>query len=210
MTNSASARPGGQPRRVRGRSLNALALQLSAVALSFILVALLVVHTSQQAFTATTNNNSDTVTAASVGLTDNDANGAMFNVSGLLPGQTVYKCITVTYTGTIAPTTVQLYSTGTPTGTLAPYLNLTIDQGPGTNDGFANFTSYTSTPAAVYTGTLSGFSAYTGYSSAVSTGWTPSAGTSSETFRFGVSVQDNNSAQGLTTTFGFQWETRSS
>ena len=39
------------------------------------------------------------------------------------------QSLPVTYTGTVDPTAVLLYSSGAPTGTLAPYLNLTVDVG---------------------------------------------------------------------------------
>ena len=80
--------------------LQTLALQLAAVALSFILIALLVVTSSRQAFVAQNDNVSNQVTAAAVDLTDNDAGTAMFaNVTGLMPGTNVDRCIDVTYTG---------------------------------------------------------------------------------------------------------------
>ncbi|MDP9391888.1 MAG: hypothetical protein M3P89_11015 [Actinomycetota bacterium] len=68
--------------RPRGRSLNSLAIQLSAFALSFILVALLVVTSSRAAFVAQNDNTTNTVTAAAIHLGDNDSNGAMFNSTG--------------------------------------------------------------------------------------------------------------------------------
>ena len=121
--------------RARRRSLNGLALQLAAVALSFILIALLVVTSSRAAFVAQNDNVTNQVTAAAVDLTDNDAGTAMFaNVTGLMPGTDVDRCIDVTYTGTVDPTAVLLYANAAPTGTLAPYLNLTIDVGADTAD----------------------------------------------------------------------------
>src|SRR5687768_4308069 len=145
--------------RPRRRSLNGLALQLSAVALSFILIALLVVTSSRAAFVAQNDNVTNQVTAAAVDLTDNDAGTAMFaNVTGLMPGTNVDSCIDVTYTGTVDPTAVVLSVNAAPTGTLAPYLNLTIDMGTDTADPFRTCTAFTPS-ATVYTGTLAGFAA---------------------------------------------------
>lgn len=197
-------------RRRRGRSLNALALQLSAFALAFILVAVLVVTSSRQAFVAQNDNIANQVSSATIALSDNDSGTAMFaNVTGLMPGTNVDRCITVAYTGTVDPTAVQLYASAAPTGTLAPYLNLTVDMGTATTDAFRDCTSFVAT-TNVYTGTLSTFAAaHTGYPTG-STTWDPAATGESRTFRFRLQVQDTQAAQGLTATFGFSWETRTS
>ena len=194
------------------RSRNTLALQLSAVALSFILIALLVVTSSRAAIVAQNDNTSNQVTAASVDLTDNDSGTAMFaNVTGLMPGQTVDRCIDVTYTGTVDPLAVRLYASGTPTGTLAPYLDLTIDVAPDTTDGFRDCTNFPSTGTTnVYTGTLSAFATAHGTYAAGASTWDPAGSPETRTFRFRISVQDNSAAEGLTSTFGFSWETRTS
>jgi hypothetical protein len=200
--------PTSAPRR--RRSLNGLALQLCAVALSFILIALLVVTSSRAAFVAQNDNTSNQVTAASVDLTDNDSGTAMFaNVTGLMPGQVVDRCIDVTYTGTVDPTAVLLYVTGAPTGTLAPYLDLTVDIGNDTADPFRTCTGFVPT-ATLYTGTLSAFaSAHPHYAVGLRT-WDPAGSPETRTFRFRLAVQDNAAAKGLTSTFGFSWETRTS
>jgi hypothetical protein len=202
--------PASAPMRRSRRSLNALALQLAAVALSFIVIALLVVTSSRAAFVAQNDNVTNQVTAAAVDLTDNDSSTAMFNnVTGLMPGTNVDRCIDVTYTGSVDPTAVLLYTSGAPTGTLAPYLNLTIDVGADTADPFRTCTAFVSS-ATVYNGTLSDFATnYGSYATGVST-WDPVGSPETRTFRFRVSVQDNAAAEGLTSTFGFSWETRTS
>jgi hypothetical protein len=190
--------------------MNALALQIAAVALSFILIALLVVTSSRAAFVAQNDNVTNQVTAAAVDLTDNDSSTAMFsNVTGLMPGTNVDRCIDVTYTGTVDPTAVLLYVTSAPTGTLASYLNLTIDIGADTADPFGTCTAFVSS-STLYTGTLSTFAAARNtYATGLST-WDPAGSPETRTFRFRVSVQDNAAAEGLTSTFGFSWETRTS
>jgi hypothetical protein len=199
------------PARRGGRSLNGLALQLAAVALSFILIALLVVRSSRQAFVAQNDNVSNQVTAAAVDLTDNDSSTAMFaNVTGLMPGTNVDRCIDVTYTGTVDPTEVQLYIAGTPTGTLGTYLNLTIDYAPDTADAYGSCATFPGSPTPVYNGTLAAFAtAHAAYATGATT-WNPAGGPETRTFRFRISVQDNVAAVGLTSTFGFSWETRTS
>ena len=202
--------PASAATRPARRSLNALALQLAAVALSFILIALLVVTSSRAAFVAQNDNVTNQVTAAAVDLTDNDSSTAMFNnVTGLMPGSNVDRCIDVTYTGTVDPTAVLLYINSAPTGTLAPYLNLTIDIGADTADAFRTCTAFVSS-STLYNGTLSDFATNrASYATGLST-WDPVGTGETRTFRFRVSVQDNAAAEGLTSTFGFSWETRTS
>ena len=205
-------RPSVAGRRRGGRSLNSLAIQLSAFALTFILIALLVVTSSRAAFVAQNDNTTNQVTSAAIALTDNDATTAMFdNVPNLMPGTTYERCIDVTYTGTVDPTAVILYATGAPTGTLAPYLDLTVQIGVDTPAAFRDCTGFSST-GTLYSGTLSNFaSTRTSYANGVST-WNPGPPTVPETrtFRFELTVQDNNAAVGLFSTFGFSWETRTS
>lgn len=197
-------------RHRRGRSLNNVVLQLSAFALAFILIALLVVTSSRAAFVAQTGNVANQVTSAAIDLADNDAGAAMFqNVTGLMPGSNVDRCIDVTYTGTVDPLPVLLYAPAAPTGSLAPYLNLTVDIGADTADSFADCTSFVPT-GTVYSGTLAGFAtAHGGYATGVPT-WDPVGSPETRTFRFRLSVQDDAAAEGLTTTFGISWETRTS
>jgi hypothetical protein len=197
------------PRR-RGRSLNGLAIQLAAGALSFVLIALLVVTSSRAAFVAQNDNTGNSVSSASILLSDNDSTTAMFNnVTGMVPGTPVEKCIDVTYTGTVDPTAVMLYASGTPTLDLAPYLDLTIEIGADTPAAFRDCTGFTPT-ATLYTGTLATFaSAKSSYATGLTT-WDPSVTGEVRTFRFRLTVQDDALAANKSTTFGFSWETRSS
>ena len=207
--NIGAPHPAAPARRGR-RSLNGLALQLAAVALSFTLIALLVVTSSRQAFVAQNDNVSNQVTAAAVDLTDNDSSTAMFaNVTGLMPGTNVDRCIDVTYTGSVDPTAVLLYINAVPTGTLGPYLNLTIDIGADTADPYRTCTGFSSS-STLYTGTLADFATNRGsYATGLST-WDPVGSPETRTFRFRLSVQNDPNAEGLTSTFGFSWETRTS
>lgn len=200
-------------RRRSGRSLNSLAIQLSAFALTFILIALLVVTSSRAAFVAQNDNTTNTVTAAAIDLVDNDSGSAMFNSVGLMPGTNIEKCIDVTYNGNIDPLLVKIYATAAPTGTLGTYLNLTVDVGNDTADAFGTCTNFGLVGGStnVYTGTLAAFAgSHPDYASGRSTTWDPTGTGQTRTFRFTLSVQDNPAAEGLTSTFGFSWETRTS
>jgi hypothetical protein len=193
-----------------GRSLNSRVVQLGALALSFIAISVLVVTSSRAAFVAQNDNVTNQVTSASVDLTDNDSGTAMFdNVTGLMPGTTEIRCIDVTYSGTVDPLAVRLYSSGAPTGTLAPYLDLTIEVGADPTPVFRDCTGFVAS-GTLYTGTVAGFATDHGaYAAGVST-WDPGVGPETRTVRFSLSVQDDAAAEGLTTTFGYSWETRTS
>jgi hypothetical protein len=208
-----SAQPIGAWRHGRrGRSINARALQLAAIALSFILIALLVVTSSRAAFVAQNDNVSNQVSAAAVDLTDNDSGGAMFNnVTGLLPLVDTDRCIDVTYTGNIDPPPVKLFVSAAPTGGLVNYLNLRVDVTTDTADAFGSCTSFESgTVTTLYNGTLAGFAtAYPNYGTSL-TAWDPAGTGETRTFRFRLTVQDNALAEGQSATFGFTWETRTS
>jgi hypothetical protein len=202
--------------RRRGRSLNSLAIQLSAFALTFILIALLVVTSSRAAFVAQNDNSTNQVSSAAIALTDNDSSTAMFDSLGnMVPGQTYERCIDVTYTGSIDPTAVMLYGTGTPGGTLAPYLNLTVQIGADTPAAFRDCTGFSSTGTVYTGGTLQDFATTkTNFTNGVST-WDPAGPiapatttTETRTFRFAFTVTDVAAAANKTTTFGFSWETR--
>jgi hypothetical protein len=212
MSTSQPRIPAAVP-RPRGRSLNSLSIQLSAFALSFILIALLVVTSSRAAFVAQNDNTTNTVTAAAIDLTDNDSGSAMFNSVGLMPGTNLEKCIDVTYNGNIDPLLVKIYATAVPTGTLGTYLNLTVDVGNDTADAFGTCTNFGLVGGStnVYTGTLAAFaSSHPDYANSRSTTWDPTGTGQSRTFRFTLSVQDVAAAEGLTSSFGFSWETRTS
>jgi hypothetical protein len=194
----------------RGRSLNSRVLQLGALALSFITISVLVVTSSRAAFVAQSDNVTNQVSSAAVDLADNDTGSAMFNnVTGLMPGVPQDRCIDVTYSGTVDPTAVLLYASGAPTGTLAPYLDLTVEVGSDPTPAFRDCTGFVS-GGTVYSGTLDAFAtAHGGYATGVST-WDPAGSPETRTFRFRLTVQDDAAAEGLTSTFGFSWETRTS
>lgn len=170
------------------------------------------------AFSDSTSNTGNQFTAGSVTIGDNDANAAMFNnVTGGKPGaaNTVQRCIKVTYSGSL-DSDVKLYTTDASLGTLAPYVDVTIEKGSFPGAPPANFgcTGYVAdSGGAIYTGTLSNFrSTYNSWANGL--GHNPGSATKwvqndSLVYRFAYTVQDNNSAQGLTTGLhSFTWEAR--
>jgi len=162
----------------------------------------LIVTASLAAFSDTTENTGNTWTAGTVIITDDDGVTAMFNTTGMAPGDTSTECIVVTYSGTLVPSTVRLYGVSGGTG-LDAYLDVVIEEGSG--GAFGDCTGFTnnSTP---FTNTLANFSAtHTNFANGI-TGWSPAANPESKTYRITVTLQDNNAAQGLNATATFTWE----
>ena len=168
------------------------------------------------AFTATTANSGNTFAAGTVAIGDNDANGQLFSMSGMKPGSTSSGCIQVTYTGSLAAN-VKLYGTTTGSG-LDPYITLTVTRGTISSGSFSSCTNFTadstdylgSGAGVVYSGTLQGYADdYTGGILDAPGGNTESW-TTSEThaYRFDVTLQDTDSAQGKTANQVFTWESR--
>ena len=192
----------------RGHSVTSVAVMLSAVAVSFVLIALLVVTSSQAAFTAATTNTGNSASTATLTLSDDDSGTAMFDgVTGLVPGTPVERCIRVTYVGGVDPAPVRLYAPGPVTGDLAPYLTLTVDVGPDSGGPYSSCAGFTATGGHVYDGLLGGVP--TTYDTGLTT-WDPVATGETRTFRFRLVVTDDTAAQDKSATFGFTWESRSS
>jgi hypothetical protein len=159
------------------------------------------------AFSSTTSNPGNSFAAGTVVIGDNDGGTALYNLSNQKPGVQTDKCIKVTYTGSL-DSTVKLYASAVTAG--GQYVDLGVTSGTGTQATCSDFVPDAST-SSVYTGTLKNFAdTYSAFASGLSD--TPLAGTKWQTndtvtYRFRVSVQDNNSAQGATTgTHSFTWE----
>jgi len=132
-----------------------------------------------------------------------DRSSAMFSLSGLEPGESDTRDITVTYTGSAAPAGVVLYvCSGEMTGNgLERYLYLTVERGSvieGTGGVFSG--------SIVFSGTLEAFGKeHTSYADGAGL-WMAGAPGAEQTFRFIVTLLDDNRAQGLDTTVAFTWE----
>jgi hypothetical protein len=159
--------------------------------------------TSSSAYSGVTANPSESWTAGTVTISDDDGGGAMFTVGGLTSATpAASRCLTVTYTGNVAAP-VKLYLTGL-TGTgLGTYLNLTVEAGTG--GGYGSCTGFSG--STIYSGTLGGFStAYTAYSNGLSASWTPSTNGAQKVFRLTYSLQNNASAPGKWDRATLVWE----
>jgi hypothetical protein len=178
------------------------------------------------AFSATTSNAGNEFQTGSVALTDNDSGTAMFNMTGAGPGDTVSKCITVSYTGTLT-SNVRLYGAATAGNGLNQYLDLKVTRGTfsgatpanmactdGAGSSFvADSASYGGGNGAGANGVL--FNARmdqypTTWTGGISDapGGTAEAWTNPEAhvYRFDVTVANDQSAANKTHTQTFTWE----
>jgi hypothetical protein len=167
------------------------------------------------AFTATTSNSGNEFQTGSLTIGDNDSGSAMYFVSNARPGDSVTKCIKVTYTGTLQGD-INLYATNT-VGPLAQYVDLTITPGTQTSSTFPDCTGFTpQAGGALYNGTLQNFAAtYTNFASnlhsnpAGKTAWDAN---DSVVYRFQVTLNESapSSAEAQSTgDHGFAWEVHS-
>lgn len=165
------------------------------------------------AFSSTTSNSGNAFSAGSVVLGDNDANAALLSLSNAKPGSSSTGCIKVTYTGSLAAT-VRLYASVT--GSLAQYLTLTVTRGTDSAPSFSSCTNFTadstnyigSGAGVVYSGLLSAFPTTYAAGLVDPTSGSPASWATSEahSYKFVVSLNDNNAAQGLSSTASFTWE----
>ena len=165
------------------------------------------------AFSATTTNSGNNITAGTVVLGDNDLGSAMYNVTNQKPGDTFQQCVKVNYTGSLS-STVKLYTTST-IGALGPYIDLQIRTGSG-SPTFPGCTGFTADAADLYSGTLANFgTTYNSYANGLLDSG-PGANTSwvngdSVVYRFTLTLQASapDTAQGATTgSHAFTWEAR--
>ena len=108
------------------------------------------------AFSSSTENPGNVITAGTVKLEDNDGGTALYSITGAKPGDTKTSCIKVTYIGSLAAT-VKLFTPST-IGELGPYVNLKVEAGTqATRPSRAATNSPLHTGATVYEGTLAAF-----------------------------------------------------
>ena len=162
------------------------------------------------AFSSTTDNTGNSFAAGTVVVGDNDGDAALYSLSDQGPGGSTVKCIKVTYTGSLAAD-VNLYTTSSVNAS-AQYFDLTVEKGTSDTSTFPNCGTFTS-QATVYSGTLSDFAttkdSYANGVSAYPGSQTSWAQNDALVYRFTVTVQDDNSAQGASSgSHLFRWEAR--
>jgi hypothetical protein len=202
------------PAEAERSSRKATIARMGAVALGIALVSILVLDQSRALFTATTSNPDNAFSAASIALTDDDGDAAMFTVPPtMVPGDVVTACIEVTYTGTADPAPVNIYrnayteSDGAGDGaTLDDALTFNIDKVDDCTSG-AN-------PVDVVDGTLIAAVTGTDYTTGLDGQWNPVASPGGVTvgYNFEVtftsSVDDNLRIGDGISNLIFTWETQ--
>jgi hypothetical protein len=207
---------------------------LGSAAISLLLISFLVLRFSNAVFSDATTNPGNQVSASNVSITNDHGATALFSVTGVVPNDTITRCITVEYTGTATGAdlaAVNLYAntdyndTTTGSGDFSGELNLTIERDDsfvGSGGTPTDCTGFSS-DATLYDGsvagkTIEGFTdtdAHVDYSSGLAAGWTPSATNETRGFRFvlefdgaaGADFQD--AVLGTTTALGVTWEIQS-
>ena len=204
--------PGRRNRQWRSGRYRASRIPALAIALSVLMVSFLVTAVSRAAFTDTTANSVNSLTAGTIDLIDDDSGSAMFSVADMVPGDTSQKCVTVTYQGTVAnPAGIKVYSGGyVDSGNFDTYLNLTIEEGSG--GSFASCVGFTLENTIESTGTLSDFdTTHTNYATGAGV-WDPASTPVSKTYRITFELDgatpDAEQAESVTALV-FTWEVQS-
>lgn len=182
--------------------IKAFAGVLAMAAASFIAV-----QATAAAFSSQTDNTANEFQAGTVNLSDADSGFALFDGSTLLgPGDVQVACIEVTYSGSL-DAEVRLYGAVTGGSGLEDYLDLTIERGTGDCTAFGTSTEVWGSGD----GGLGDFLAATSSFANGVDNWAPTGGGGDETvpYRFSVGQQDDNAAQGKSTTVNFVWEAQS-
>lgn len=163
------------------------------------------------AFSSSTENPGNKIDAGTVVLSDNDSGSALYDVAGAKPGDTVDRCITVAYSGSLA-SSVKLYLPDA-VGPLAQYVNMKVTAGTDASPSFGDCTGFVADGSALFNSTLAAFrTAHTGWANGL--GYNPGGDSKWDqgdavTYRVELTLQDDNAAQGLATgTHRLMWEAR--
>lgn len=202
---------------VRRRSPGVL-MRVLAIVLAVLLTTALIIQRSDSAFTSATEYGGNVVGAGTVTLTDDDAGNSPFAIENMAPGDTVTRCVTVTYEGTIDPKNyVHMYAEYADTSAAATdgaqYLDFSVKVGDegATCDSIGTPTGTWPTSGA---STLAGFvTAFPAYTQSLDTGWSPTDTTDrARPVQLTVSLPGDapNDAQGKSAKPVFWWEIRTS
>jgi predicted ribosomally synthesized peptide with SipW-like signal peptide len=167
------------------------------------------------AFSSTTTSSGNLFTAGTVNITDNDGSTALLSLSNARPNDSDTGCINITYTGTL-DSTVRLHANVS--GPLAQYLSLTVTRGIDSTPSFDNCGGFAADATdyigagngVIYSGSLSAFpSSYAaGLVDPVAGSPETWSNPESHSYRFTITLQDVEAAQGLSGSASFTWEAR--
>ena len=181
------------------RSLTTLAAVTAVVAFA--------VYGTFAAWTATTSNTGNSIESGDIGIADDDTGQAMFEVTGLEPGDSLVRCIEVSNTGTIGFSSLKLYSSPS-SGGLQEYLDVTVDRGTG-DTTFPDCAGFSVTDAGIFDDTLDQFP--TTAVSAIAESGDPAAGWAAggaKVYRVTATLPSDtpNESAGQSASFGLVWD----
>lgn len=164
------------------------------------------------AFSSQADNPGNNVSAGTVTLADNDSDTALYSMSNAKPGDSVTKCIKVSYTGSL-DADVKFYSPST-VGALGQYVNLQVE--PGTQAGTpatGSCTGFTADGGNLFNNTLNNLPTSYGAGVSDNPGTTASKWVNGDSVAYRVtatlSASTPDSAQGGTTnSHVLRWESR--
>lgn len=189
---------------------------LAAAIASALLVALLVLRSSEAAFSAHASDEGNEWSSGSITLSHNNSTAsAMFHLGdGVMgPGEERSRCIQVEYDGTLPDdyaVAVTLYAEN-PVGDVLDYLDLEVQVGTSTDpDEYGTCTTFVADGAPLVSGTTVADFAATSSSFLTGAGpWEPAGSPEVRTYKFTVTLQDDDAAQGRTGKVDFTWEAQS-
>jgi Camelysin metallo-endopeptidase len=165
------------------------------------------------AFSATTTNSGNNISSGTVNISQHTGATTLYSVTNQKPGDSVTKCVRVTYSGSITASAVKLYvSSGITNGT---NFNLEVDRGSGmttldNTDSCAGFTQ----SSVAYNGALGSFP--TSYASGLDGKASAATWATSDAvdYRFIISQNDDPTPNAHTAatssgTHTFTWEAHS-
>ncbi len=112
-----------------GRGAGRSTARALATALALLMISLLVVTRSRDAFDAEPADARASFTTGDVRLTDDDGGTTLFDIPNMVPGRPAADCIAVTYEGDVLPVDVHLDASVE--GALAPALLVEVEAGTG-------------------------------------------------------------------------------
>jgi len=210
-----------EPVAAQRPSRKATLARIGAVVVGVALVSVLIINQSRAVFTGSTSNPNNAFSAASISLTDDDGDAAMFTVPAMVPGEFATGCIAVTYTGTPDPAPVMIYVNAyTETDGATPGDGATLDEALTFDiDGVDNCTDRNITiPGVASAVTLeAGLDAYVDYANGLDALWDPPASPGGATVSYlfeatfapsGSSATDNTRMGDTVSNLTFTWETQ--
>jgi hypothetical protein len=138
--------------------------------------------------------------AGSITLTTDDGGAPLFTIPATAPGHTSTRCVRVDYAGPDG-VPVKLSAADDTVGNLGSYIDIAIDAGTG--GGYGDCAGFSG--QRIFTGTLAQLEADHPDNASGLSAFVGSSTTPNQTFRFTVTVHDDNAAQGRTAGATLAW-----